>query len=220
MEASSLYPFTTGTSYVKNSCAPSTHIRSTMFPSPGTPNYWHGNVGAGSYQKGWSSERVPLPASRGQRYGGNAPLFPFSNGRTMPSKWEDAERWICSPVSGDGSRRPVVLPPYHRRPKSKSGPLGAPALTCGSSYAPASPQIPCFDNGRVVNFAAGSPFLAGVLVADQQLCGVNGGEKSCTSISVVHIDRSASLDSSVKPSSSLPPDAVFQGYFYFLLQIK
>ncbi|KAH0455649.1 hypothetical protein IEQ34_015681 [Dendrobium chrysotoxum] len=214
--ASSLHNLNGGTAYMKNSRAPAMHSRSNMFPSPGTPNYWHGNVGVGSYQKGWSSERVPLPASRGQRYGGNAPLFPFNNGRTMPSKWEDAERWICSPVSGDGSKRPVVLPPYHRRPKSKSGPLGAPVLACGSSYALASPQIPCFDNGRVVNFAGSSPFLAGVLMTDQQLCGINGGESFGTHKSEVHIDRSASmdacLDSSVQPSTSLPPEVAFKGY--------
>ncbi|PKA49138.1 Remorin [Apostasia shenzhenica] len=152
--------------YVKNSFAPpNLQIRSNIFPSPGTPNYWHGGVGVANYPKGWSSERVPLPASRGQKYGVNAPFFPFNNGRTMPSKWEDAERWICSPVSGDGSRRPLMLPPYHRRPKSKSGPLGAP-----------SPRIPCFDNGKVVNFAGTSPLLAGVLVTDQQLCVGAGGE--------------------------------------------
>ncbi|XP_020675101.1 uncharacterized protein LOC110094249 isoform X1 [Dendrobium catenatum] len=217
--ASSLHNLNGGTAYMKNSRAPAMHSRSNMFPSPGTPNYWHSNVGVGSYQKGWSSERVSLPASRGQRYGGNAPLFPFNNGRTMPSKWEDAERWICSPVSGDGSKRPVVLPPYHRRPKSKSGPLGAPVLACGSSYALASPQIPCFDNGRVVNFAGSSPFLAGVLMTDQELCGINGGESFGTHKSEVHIDRSASMDAcldlSVQPSTSLPPEVAFKGYRFF-----
>ncbi|KAK8969070.1 hypothetical protein KSP40_PGU017256 [Platanthera guangdongensis] len=224
---SSLHSFYGGAAYIKSNCAPSMHSRSNMFPSPGTPSYWHGGAGAGSYQKGWCSERVPLPANRGQRYGDNVPLFPFNNGRTLPSKWEDAERWICSPVSGDGSRRPLMLPPYHRRPKSKSGPLGAPPLNCGS-YASASRQIPCFDDGKVVNFmGGGSPYLAGVLVADQQLCGItaggrnglgfNGGEKVCTSNFEAHIDRSASmlgwLDTLVEPStSSSPADGVFRGY--------
>ncbi|KAK8940489.1 hypothetical protein KSP39_PZI010232 [Platanthera zijinensis] len=224
---SSLHSFYGGAAYIKSNCAPSMHSRSNMFPSPGTPSYWHGGAGAGSYQKGWCSERVPLPASRGQRYGDNVPLFPFNNGRTLPSKWEDAERWICSPVSGDGSRRPLMLPPYHRRPKSKSGPLGAPPLNCGS-YASASPQIPCFDDGKVVNFmGGGSPYLAGVLVADQQLCGItaggrngqgfNGGEKVCASNFEAHVDRSASmlgwLDTLVEPStSSSPADGVFRGY--------
>lgn len=227
MAASSLNSFYSGTGNMKNSCAPSMHSRSNMFPSPGTPNYWHNSVGAASYQKGWSSERVPLPASRGQRYGDNAPLFPFNNGRTLPSKWEDAERWICSPVSGDGSRRPLMLPPYHRRPKSKSGPLGAPTLNC-ESYTSASPQVPCFDDGRVVNFTGSSPFLAGVLVTDRQFCGItgggrtgqegcNGGQLLCTSNSDAHINRSASmlgwLDTLVEPSTSLPTaDGVFRGY--------
>lgn len=223
---SSLHSFYSGSAYMKSSCAPSMHSRSNMFPSPGTPSYWTGGAGGGSYQKGWCSERVPLSASRGQRYGDNAPLFPFNNGRTLPSKWEDAERWICSPVSGDGSRRPLLLPPYHRRPKSKSGPLGAHPVNSGS-YVSASPQIQCFDDGKVVNFIGGSPFLAGVLVADQQLCGItgggrngqgfNGGEKVCTSNSEVHVDRSVSmlgwLDTLVEPStSSSPSDGVFRGY--------
>ncbi|XP_020587528.1 uncharacterized protein LOC110029536 isoform X2 [Phalaenopsis equestris] len=212
--SSSLHPFTCSAYYTKNSCAPSIQSRSNMLPSPGTPNYFHVNGGISSCQKGWSSERVPLPASRVQRYGGGfAPLFPFNNGRTMPSKWEDAERWICSPVSGDGSKRPVVLPPYHRRPKSKSGPLGAPVLISGSSsHAPASPQIPCFDNGKVVNFEGGSPLLAGVLVTDQQLYGMNGREKLFGFNSEVHIDRAASLDSFVQPSTSLSAEVVFRGY--------
>ncbi|CAN8229091.1 unnamed protein product [Cochlearia groenlandica] len=58
-----------------------------------------------SDNKGWSSERVPLP--------------PFYSGRSIPWKWEDAERWICSPV--------VAYPPEicQQRPliSSKSGPI-------------------------------------------------------------------------------------------------
>ncbi|GFS46605.1 remorin family protein [Actinidia rufa] len=89
------------------------------FPSPGTPNYQHTSIGA---QKGWSSERVPLHTN-GNRKQVNPALLPFNNGRTLPSKWEDAERWIFSPVSGDGPVRPSLQQPQ-RRPKSKSGPLG------------------------------------------------------------------------------------------------
>ena len=114
--------------------------------SPWTPNY----------QKGWSSERVPLPINGRQRY--------LCNGKVLPSKWEDAERWIGSPVSVDGTGR-LVLPSYYRRPKSKSGPLGA-----------HSPLVPCFDSERVVNVAGSSPFLAGVLVADRQCYGNTRGE--------------------------------------------
>ncbi|XP_020586718.1 uncharacterized protein LOC110028972 isoform X2 [Phalaenopsis equestris] len=128
MAVSSLHPLSADDAYTKNSLAISTCSRSNLFPSPGTPNY----AGVSSYQKGWSSERIALSADRGRRYGANALMFPFSNGRTMPSKWEDAEKWICSPVSSDGLRRPLILPRYQRRPKSKSGPLGTPAFTGGA----------------------------------------------------------------------------------------
>lgn len=109
-----------------------------------------------NYQKGWSSERVPLPVNGRQRH--------LCNGRALPSKWEDAERWIGSPVSVDGNGK-LVLPSYYRRPKSKSGPLG-----------PHSPMVPCFDSGKVVNVAASSPFLAGVLLADRHCYGSARGD--------------------------------------------
>lgn len=114
--------------------------------SPWTPNY----------QKGWNSERVPLTTNVRHRY--------LCNGKALPMKWEDAERWIGSPFSVDGAGRPA-LPSYYKRPKSKSGPLGG-----------HSPLVPCFDRGRVVNVAASSPFLAGVLVADRQCFGSARGE--------------------------------------------
>ncbi|XP_043711322.1 uncharacterized protein LOC122660187 [Telopea speciosissima] len=129
-----------------------------IFPSPGTPNYRHGIIGM---QKGWSSERVPLPVNGSRRYA-TAALLPFNSGRTLPSKWEDAERWICSPVSGDGVSR-SSLPNPQQKPKSKSGPLGAPGNAYYSTYSPATPM---FEGGNVGNFMASSPFSAGVLLAD------------------------------------------------------
>ncbi|XP_031267235.1 uncharacterized protein LOC116125653 [Pistacia vera] len=132
--------------------------KSGTFPSPGTPNYRHTSVGM---QKGWSSERVPLHTS-GNRRQVNAALFPFNNGRTLPSKWEDAERWILSPVAGDGVVRQSYVPPQ-RRPKSKSGPLGPPGVAYYSLYSPA---IPMFDGAPIGNLMVGSPFSAGVLAAD------------------------------------------------------
>ncbi|KAE8659113.1 hypothetical protein F3Y22_tig00116964pilonHSYRG00107 [Hibiscus syriacus] len=130
------------------------------FPSPGTPNYHHySSVGM---QKGWSSERVPLHNNGGRRQGNAAGLLAFNNGRTLPSKWEDAERWICSPVSGGtGGRQSIVAP--QRRPKSKSGPLGPPGIAYYSLYSPA---LQMFDGGHMGNFMAGSPFSAGVIAAD------------------------------------------------------
>ncbi|KAM3710384.1 hypothetical protein ACB098_01G027300 [Castanea mollissima] len=140
------------------------------FPSPGTPNYRHASVGM---QKGWSSERVPSHSNGGGGGGGNrrqlatsTSLLPFNNGRTLPSKWEDAERWIFSPVSGDNSSSRNSVQPQQqlqqqRRPKSKSGPLGPPGVAYYSLYSP------MFEGGNVRNFVvAGSPFSAGVMAAD------------------------------------------------------
>ncbi|GMI91153.1 hypothetical protein like AT1G45207 [Hibiscus trionum] len=130
------------------------------FPSPGTPNYHHhSSVGM---QKGWSSERVPLHNNGGRRQGNAAGLLAFNNGRTLPSKWEDAERWICSPVSGEtGARQSIVAP--QRKPKSKSGPLGPPGMAYYSMYSPA---LQMFDGRHMGNFMAGSPFSAGAIAAD------------------------------------------------------
>ncbi|CAL1410757.1 unnamed protein product [Linum trigynum] len=135
--------------------------KSGTFPSPGTPNYRHASVGL--MQKGWSSERVPLHAGSNRRQsGGGGVMFPFNNGRTLPSKWEDAERWIFSPVSGDGIVRTSVQQPQ-RKPKSKSGPLGPPGVAYYSLYSPA---VPVIDGGNLKNFTVGSPFSAGVIAAD------------------------------------------------------
>ncbi|OVA15668.1 Remorin [Macleaya cordata] len=128
------------------------------FPSPGTPNYWRGSVGS---QKGWSSERVPLPANGGRRYV-TAGVLPFNPGRTLPSKWEDAEKWIFSPFAGDGVNR-SSKPPPHRRPKSKSGPIGQPEIAYTSAYSPSAPK---FEGRSVENYVARSPFSAGVLAID------------------------------------------------------
>ncbi|KAK1555816.1 hypothetical protein Q3G72_031629 [Acer saccharum] len=132
--------------------------KSSTFPSPGTPNYRHASVGM---QKGWSSERVPLHTGGNRRQVGAA-LLPLNNGRTLPSKWEDAERWILSPVAGDGAVRQSYAAPQ-RRPKSKSGPLGPPGVAYYSLYSPA---MPMFDGGNLGNFMMGSPFTASVIAPD------------------------------------------------------
>ncbi|WOL06570.1 hypothetical protein Cni_G15304 [Canna indica] len=218
---------------MKKTSAASSCSRSGNFPSPGTPTYRHG-TGAVAYQKGWSSERVPLQGHGNRRYGGSGVLLPFANGRgALPSKWEDAERWIFSPVSGDGFGNSLMPPLHHRRPKSKSGPLGAPTGKAGA-YASASPLVPCFDSGRVGNFTANSPFLAGVLMPERSYYGnasrvrgvggndgVNGkirvggdgsggsvGEKAHSADGEPYIVRSASIhgcsDSMIESSSSVP----------------
>ncbi|XWS24230.1 hypothetical protein CRYUN_Cryun28dG0083000 [Craigia yunnanensis] len=133
---------------------------SGAFPNTGTPNYHHHHSNVGM-QKGWSSEHVPLHNNGGRRQGNAVGVLPFNNGRTLPSKWEDAERWIFNPVSGDGGVRQSMVHPQ-RRPKSKSGPLGPPGIAYYSLYSPA---MHMFDGGHAGNFMAGSPFSAGVIAA-------------------------------------------------------
>ncbi|KAK1288922.1 hypothetical protein QJS10_CPB19g01774 [Acorus calamus] len=138
---------------MKRASVPSRRSSGT-FPSPGTP---------AGLQKGWNSERVPLPNRRcGNSGGAVSGVLPFGNGRALPSKWEDAEKWIFSPVSGDNvGRAAALLPPQQRRPKSKSGPLGG-----------------GFEGGRVrgtLMGIGGSPFSAGVLIPDRAGHRVGGG---------------------------------------------
>ncbi|XP_058725152.1 uncharacterized protein LOC131596508 [Vicia villosa] len=136
------------------------------FPSPGTPNYRHCQGGV-AMQKGWSSERVPSSGVRKQVGNGAAALC-LSNGRTLPSKWEDAERWILSPVSGDTAGRALVPQPL-RRPKSKSGPLGPPGVAYYSLYSPAGHY---FDGG---SFMSASPFSAAVNASADGFTNSSGG---------------------------------------------
>ncbi|XP_052885700.1 uncharacterized protein LOC108483607 isoform X5 [Gossypium arboreum] len=134
--------------------------KSGAFPSPGTPNYHqHNNLTAGM-QKGSSSERVPLHNNGVKRQGNVAGVLPCNNGRTLPSKWENAERWILSP--GDSGVKQSVMHPQ-RRPKSKSGPLGPPGAAYNSLY---SPSMYILDGVNMGNFMAGSPFSAGIIPAN------------------------------------------------------
>lgn len=126
--------------------------RANMFPSPVTPSYRPASNGI---QKGWSSERVALNTNGNRRHVSSGLM---SSGRTLPSKWEDAERWICSPVGGDSGLRPAVQQPQ-RRQKSKSGPLGPTNSVYNSTYSPA---VHMFDGGHVGSLLNGSPFLSRV----------------------------------------------------------
>ncbi|KAM3257898.1 hypothetical protein ACQJBY_049928 [Aegilops geniculata] len=153
----------------------SSQISSGVFPSPGTPSYPRRHrPSALGYQKGWSSERVPLPSkgNNTRRYPGSSMAFPLNNRRTLPSKWEDAERWIFSPKSNSGdAREKTAALPHARRPKAKSGPLGPPGRL--GQYSSVSSSVSLFDSGRVGHLAANSPFLAGVLIPEHY-----GGAKS------------------------------------------
>ncbi|KAL6633484.1 hypothetical protein ACP70R_026155 [Stipagrostis hirtigluma subsp. patula] len=174
------------------------------FPSPGTPNYSRHCTGSMQYPKGWSSERVPLGAGTNRRYGGSGLVLPFNNGRKLPSKWEDAEKWILSPVSCDGIGRMSAPAPHHRRPKSKSGPLGHPAGIPGA-YAGVSPLVPCFDGVlAAASFAAHSPFSAGVLIPEHRRngdfssgrgrSGDDGSSRSYSAEKEPYVLRSASIN--------------------------
>ncbi|KAL3840406.1 hypothetical protein ACJIZ3_024997 [Penstemon smallii] len=145
--------------------------RTGTFPSPGTPNYRHSSVGV---QKGWSSERIPLHTSSSRR-NVNTALLPYYNGKNLPSKWEDAERWIFSPVSGDGTTRTSIQQQPQRRPKSKSGPLGAPGVAYYQMFSPAAPM---FEGGYTGKVIANSPFSAGVMAADGLSIQYRGCESS------------------------------------------
>ncbi|KAL8546302.1 hypothetical protein ACS0TY_006139 [Phlomoides rotata] len=125
---------------------------SGAYTSPGTPEY------EDELPKPWSSERVPLPSSS-RSHVSAAALMPFNSGRALPSKWDDAERWITSPISTYGPIRNSVPQPQ-RRPKSKSGPLGPPGLVYLSNYSPNA------EGGKARNFMANSPLNTGVLVTD------------------------------------------------------
>ncbi|XP_023001937.1 uncharacterized protein LOC111495964 isoform X3 [Cucurbita maxima] len=140
---------------VKKNVVVTTHKTAT-FPSPGTPSYRHNSF---SMQKGWSSERVPFPNNGGRKHTNNPALLTLNSGRTLPSKWEDAERWIFSPISSDGVVRTSAQRPQ-QRPKSKSGPLGPPGTAYYSMYSPAAPAYEC---GTFRNFITESPFSAGVV---------------------------------------------------------
>uniref|UniRef100_A0A5B6ZR65 Remorin C-terminal domain-containing protein n=1 Tax=Davidia involucrata TaxID=16924 RepID=A0A5B6ZR65_DAVIN len=142
---------------------------SGTYTSPGTPDYRDCNVGA--IQQGWCSERVPLPANNSRRHISTASLLPFNSGRTLPSKWDDAERWITSPVLGYGVSKTSLAQPQ-RRPKSKSGPLGAPGTVYYSNYSPAMPVL---QGGGVRNLLVGSPLTTGVLIADGLTIHYGGG---------------------------------------------
>ncbi|CAI9777766.1 unnamed protein product [Fraxinus pennsylvanica] len=144
-----------------------TTSRTGTFPSPGTPNYRHVSVGM---QKGWSSERVPLHTNANKRHA-NTVFLPYNSGRTLPSKWEDAERWIFSPMTGDVAGKPSVQQPQ-RRPKSKSGPLGPPGVAYYQLFSPAAPTI---EGGNAGKLVATSPFSAGMMAADGLSIQYGGG---------------------------------------------
>uniref|UniRef100_A0ACD5ZWH4 Uncharacterized protein n=2 Tax=Avena sativa TaxID=4498 RepID=A0ACD5ZWH4_AVESA len=141
--------------------------RSGLLTSPGTPSYSQRGTAVAGYQQGWSSERVSLPSNGHARHPGGSMALPYNNGRVLPSKWEDAERWIFSPNPLDALGRNSV--PQRRRPKSKSGPLGPPGRF-GAPYSSVSPSTSLLGSSGVGDQAVHSPFLSGV-VLPEHVCG-------------------------------------------------
>ncbi|XP_059282313.1 uncharacterized protein LOC132036094 [Lycium ferocissimum] len=125
---------------------------SGTYTSPSTPEYGDNNFEG--FQRGWCSERVPLPTNNSRRHITATALMPFNSGRALPSKWDDAERWITSPLSGHGTPKASSLQ-LQKQTKSKSGPLDNPLVM----HIP----NPC---GSTSNFISNSPFTTGVLVPD------------------------------------------------------
>ncbi|RYQ91622.1 hypothetical protein S83_066753 [Arachis hypogaea] len=145
----------------------SSSMKLGSFLIPDMQNHSERSIGS---QKGWNSERVVLnQTSRIRRHSG---LTSFNSGRrTMPSKWDDAERWICSPVSGYGSssnnnRNSYSRSQLQRHPKSKSGPIMPPGTSSSSYYSNYSPTIPLRQGLLVRNLMVGSSFTTGVLAPD------------------------------------------------------
>lgn len=165
-------------------------------------------------QKGWSSERVPLHKNYSLNQATTA-FLPLKNAR-MPSKWEDAERWILSPVPKDVVRSAVV-PPSQRRPKSKSGPLGFPGITYNSFY---SPGMPLLERSKEVSFVS-SPFSAGVVAADGLAVHSSGNEADNPVPNQPSIARSVSLHgcSQTRSESSLTT-SVGTSLIFFVLKKK
>ncbi|XVF17686.1 hypothetical protein REPUB_Repub10bG0145000 [Reevesia pubescens] len=188
------------------------------FPSPGASDYHDNSVVVAS--KGWSSERVPHPVNSNgssRRHISASSLTPFFSGRTLPSKWEDAERWICSPVLGYGVSKNAANYQLQRRPKSKSGPIVPPGIAFYSNFSPSMQLLDGGGSGSVRNLMAGSPFSTGVLMTDGVSVhyggcggGVAGGdcdgEQACLVQNDSNVSRSAIIPgwSDLVSESSLP----------------
>lgn len=157
---------------------------SGTYTSPSTPEY--GDDHFEGFQKGWSSERVPLPTNSSRRHITATALMPFNSGRALPSKWDDAERWITSPVSGYGTPKTCSKNvQLQKQPKSKSGPLENPGVMYMPNF---SPSVPIHEGGSRSNFIANSPFTTGVLVPDG--LSIHYGAGSGSRSSALYVDNS------------------------------
>lgn len=104
------------------------------------------------------------------RHFGGAPasvLMSLNMGRATPSKWDDAERWITSPVTVSLDHPVRVQHQPQKKPKSKSGPLGHSGTTC---------YLNCGFGAASNYMAAGSPVFAsaGAVFGDAVPVGFGG----------------------------------------------
>lgn len=157
----------------------SSYGRPDVLSSPGTPSYNRRGMTGVGYQQGLNSERVIPPSAGHRRHPGSGMVLPYSSGRTLPSKWEDAERWIISPHPNNALGRSV---PQLWRPKSKSGPLG-PTGRFGGAYSCVSSSAQFLDNGRVGNLTVNAPYLAGILLPEHVCGGVTDWERDLSGAS-------------------------------------
>ncbi|XP_074308776.1 uncharacterized protein LOC141643491 [Silene latifolia] len=180
------------------------HTFSGTFPSPeSTPGSEDGRA-MGHYPKGWYSERVPQSGNRAKKgYAATAALLPFSSGRALPSKWDDAERWISSPVSvgnvsnygtglhkGSGSHLGYKA---QRRAKSKSGPLGPAGSGLYGNYNTFSPVlgVGVINGGKWRNSLTGEPSaeVGGQLLEGLDISGGDSGGSGSGSGSGGRVDK-------------------------------
>ncbi|XP_073288925.1 uncharacterized protein [Primulina huaijiensis] len=171
---------------------PKSFRNSGAYTSPGTPEYGDSNVGG--TPKSWHSERVPLPTNGNRSHISAAALMPFNSGRALPSKWDDAERWITSPISGNAACKTSYAQPQ-RRQKSKSGPQD---LGYFSNY---SPIVPVLEGGSVRNYISNSPLSTGVLIPDGLHVHYDGGIFGKSNS--LYAENSATWSSSVPGLSDL-----------------
>ncbi|CAO2206999.1 unnamed protein product [Urochloa humidicola] len=155
------------------------YSRPDVLSSPGTPSYHRRGTTVVGYQQGPNSERVIPPSAGHRRHPGSSMVLPYSSGRTLPSKWEDAERWIISPNPSNALGRPI---PQLWRPKSKSGPLGPPGRF-GGPHSSSSSSALFLESGRVGNLTVNSPYLAGVLLPEHVCGGVMDSGKDLSGAS-------------------------------------
>lgn len=95
--------------------------RVRTFPSPGTPS-------TSTHSNSWSLERVSMAANsyRNGLLARQNIMYTKNMKSSLPSKWDDAEKWLCSAASGDNIANTVHKNGENsRKPKSKSGPLVA-----------------------------------------------------------------------------------------------